>query len=593
MKKHIVFSVFLVCVLIIGFSLAACSIGGTGSTLSIDDSEPPPSMIFSNTTRDGFLYRLTITQKAAARAASDSFTPADGDSYALEIIKNEEVTNTSTGTIQGFANNTFTLKPSNSDTTFTVRISGEKIVSVTGSIAVQDSDTPVTPGTFAASGGGGGGGSSGGGGGGNSSSGGNGNSSGGDGGSTGGTGTTTPVSYPDPVEPVVNEIIEAYWSDENTINYGLKVSSGTLTLNGNAFYGMGANFYNLFNNSFRSTGVFDLGRAFQGLRVLAESKIPVIRFNVMGYDRATWYRTNVRDGVDTALYVNHRQAYLSALKALADEAERLHIGLIPSFIWCHDDIPNYYDEPLNYIGRADSQTVSHIRQFTQDIVDTLKDNKSVWGFEFGNELSLAADLPNWTEHTLPSPPWSARKTRTIEDKITADAVNYIYRVFAETVKANDPHNRMILSGNGEIRASQYNQWKHGTWTKDTVDQYREVSGYLNPNPMDTVTEHLYDISTFASGVQKLLDYARAVNKTAVIGEFGATIPTGTKPTAGNFETWNNFINIIVSNKVPLSLVWNYTAVGTTVEYSFNESTEYGRSILYLVISANNRFAELK
>jgi uncharacterized repeat protein (TIGR02543 family) len=168
MKRHSVFSILLAllaCLLALGLSLVACKNGTT------DDHEPLPSVVYENTARDSLLYRLTITQKAAARAASDTFTPAQGDSYKLEIIKEEEVKNTSTGTVQGITNDTFTLKPLNSDTTFSVKVSGEKITNVTGSIAVQGSDTPVTPGVFAtsSSGGGGGGGGSGGGGGGSSS----------------------------------------------------------------------------------------------------------------------------------------------------------------------------------------------------------------------------------------------------------------------------------------------------------------------------------------------------------------------------------------------------------------------------------------
>ncbi|MDR1804478.1 MAG: InlB B-repeat-containing protein [Treponema sp.] len=203
MKRHSVFSILLAllaCLLALGISLAACKNGTT------DDLEPLPSVVYSNTAKDGSLYKLTITQKPArATSASNSFTPAQGDSYKLEIMKEEEVENTSIGTVQSIANDTFTLKPSNSDTTFSVKVTGGQIASVTGSIAVQGSDTPVMPASFAATtsssggGGGGGGGSSS-----SNSQGGNsqgGNSQGGDQGNTktytvtfnanGGTGTVT------------------------------------------------------------------------------------------------------------------------------------------------------------------------------------------------------------------------------------------------------------------------------------------------------------------------------------------------------------------------------------------------------------------
>jgi uncharacterized repeat protein (TIGR02543 family) len=153
MKKQIVFLVLLACLLALGLSLAACNNG------AIDDPEPLTSVVYANTANDGSFYKLTVTQKAArAVSASGSFTPTAGDSYALEIIKEDKVENTSIGTVVGFTGDTFTLKPSNSDTTFSIKVSGEKITNVTGSIAVQGSDIPVTPGSFASSSSGGGGG---------------------------------------------------------------------------------------------------------------------------------------------------------------------------------------------------------------------------------------------------------------------------------------------------------------------------------------------------------------------------------------------------------------------------------------------------
>jgi len=183
MKKLGAFSLLLACLLAFGLVMFmfACS---NGTTV---EPEPPPSKVYSNITKDGTLYRLTITQKAAkAASAADSFTPAAGDSYLLEIIKDEEVVNTSKGTVQGFTNSVFTLKPSNKNASaFTVNVNGEKITGITGAIAVEGSETPFTAGTFASTTTGGGGGGGGGGTGGSSG----GSGGGGTGGSNGGGGT--------------------------------------------------------------------------------------------------------------------------------------------------------------------------------------------------------------------------------------------------------------------------------------------------------------------------------------------------------------------------------------------------------------------
>ena len=76
-----------------------------------------------------------------------------------------DVTKTSSGIIISFLNNAFTLKPSNSEVTFTIQINGETIVKISGTITLEDTGgTLKGPDTTGGGGGGGSGGSGGGGG---------------------------------------------------------------------------------------------------------------------------------------------------------------------------------------------------------------------------------------------------------------------------------------------------------------------------------------------------------------------------------------------------------------------------------------------
>ena len=131
---------FLVCGLMAVISLAFVACGGSGAETSITYTG----------SKDGETYSLEIT-KNTNRAA---YTPVTGDNYILTLGGK-----ISTGTVSGVNGNVLTLKPSNSETPFTATISGNTLVSLTGTITYTDNTTGSAPGELTPSGGGGGGGS--------------------------------------------------------------------------------------------------------------------------------------------------------------------------------------------------------------------------------------------------------------------------------------------------------------------------------------------------------------------------------------------------------------------------------------------------
>jgi len=160
MKKLIAFGLS---VLLLALVLAGCNNPA---------DEPLPGSVAYEYIKGGSTYKLTITQSTAKA----TYTPVSGDKYKLLIITGAQ-TKTSSGTISGFLNNTFTLKPSNSVVTFTVQVSGSTISKISGTITLEGSggtlsgpDTASVSNAGVGGGGGSGGGSSGSGGGGGGSS---------------------------------------------------------------------------------------------------------------------------------------------------------------------------------------------------------------------------------------------------------------------------------------------------------------------------------------------------------------------------------------------------------------------------------------
>ena len=84
--------------------------------------------------------------------------------------------------------------------------------------------------------------------------------------------STTP---PDSSQESSAEPKATYW--EQNENYGLQVKDGTLTLNDEPFYGIGANCYSLFNKSLAANFKTDI--PFATLETMKEYNVPVIRFN--------------------------------------------------------------------------------------------------------------------------------------------------------------------------------------------------------------------------------------------------------------------------------------------------------------------------
>ena len=110
-----------------------------------DDSTDNQTVKYEGKDVTGNTYILTITEKTN-RAV---YTPAEGDSYVLIIKIKGQPDKKSRGTVKGVsADGTFTLQPSvEGSDTFSVVISGEKISSVSGDIAVEGGDV-ITPRTF-------------------------------------------------------------------------------------------------------------------------------------------------------------------------------------------------------------------------------------------------------------------------------------------------------------------------------------------------------------------------------------------------------------------------------------------------------------
>lgn len=382
----------------------------------------------------------------------------------------------------------------------------------------------------------------------------------------------------------IAETKASYW--EQNENYGLQVKNGTLTLNDEPFYGIGANCYALFNKGLYSN--FKTEVPFATLETMKEYDVPVIRFNCGVFYASEMYY----------LSGTYKDAALNILKQIVDKAEELHIGLLPSFFWNIRCVSDYVGEPLAAWGDEDSKTRQHMREYTTEIVNLLKNSKAIFGWEFGNEINNLCEIPPeyWMEAEGMSRVEANEMMMTSIDAIDA------FEEFADIVSQNDPYDRMITNGNAILRNTQYAQHTTGAFSfTDTEDQHHEMNLKFAPGKMDVVSEHNYIFEyQLADGTLSLYELMKnsiakykTQGKAYIVGEF-AVLPSdadkGDTP-EDKYAKSSEMFRTMMSTRVQLSFIWNYDK-NLEIEYSFNENEERGQYLLQLLKQYNQEYQEI-
>ena len=119
---------------------------------------------------------------------------------------------------------------------------------------------------------------------------------------------------------------------------------------------------------------------------------------------------------------------------------------------------------------------------------------------------------------------------------------------------------------------------------------------MTPKPMNGMSEHVYDEPRVFSDlgelnlsyqVAKAKEAAATLGKAYYIGEF-----TGPKTARGDSTIVKRHYSMHLSQKVQLSLIWNYALKGD-IEWSFKAGTEYGNMAFGFMRRYNNKFKEIK
>jgi len=340
---------------------------------------------------------------------------------------------------------------------------------------------------------------------------------------------------------------------------GLTVSAdGQLLLRGTPFRGIGVNYFDAFYRTLKDPEDTGYRAGFAELKRLG---IPFVRVMGCGFWPTDW-----------KLYLEDRPRHFALLDGVVRSAEANGVGLIPSLFWHGAAVPDLMGEPRGAWGDPTSKTHAFMRRYVAEVVGRYKDSPALWGWEFGNEFNLGADLPNAAKHRPKIvPSLGTPATRSARDDLTHDAIVTAFAAFAREVRKHDAH-RIVSSGSSLPRPSAWHQWKERSWTQDTEAQFAERLLLDNPAPLSVVSVHVYPHAarrfgrqaTLAEVVAAAARTAGAARKPLFIGEFGAHVKDDPKAARAQFEA---LLAAVEEMPAPFAALWVYDFAGQDKDWN--------------------------
>jgi len=349
---------------------------------------------------------------------------------------------------------------------------------------------------------------------------------------------------------------------------GLYVREGVLMHAGAPFRGIGVNYFDCFARHLKDPADTSYE---QGFRELRERGIPFVRFMAAGFWPA-----------EMKLYRENPEEYFQRMDSVVQAAERIGVGLIPSLFWTLSTVPDLVGEPTSAWGDPKSKTHAWMRKYTSEVVKRYLRSPVIWGWEFGNEYNLAADLPNAKDHRPPVwPTLGTPSKRSEKDEMTHTMFRTALREFGKEVRKHDP-DRIIVSGNSIPRPTAWHQQKELSWTKDSPAQFTEMLLGDNPDPLDTLCIHVYapeDAERLATAAAA----SRRAGKPLFIGEFGVEGPR----TAESERKLADMLEQVQKLRIPFAALWVFDFAHQDKDWNVRHDNERAYQ-LEAIAEANKR-----
>lgn len=370
----------------------------------------------------------------------------------------------------------------------------------------------------------------------------------------------------------------------------LEVVDGHFRRGGELYQGIGVNYFDGFRRLLEFPHRKDEGiREYEaGLDIMAKYEIPFVRFAACGFYPKEW-----------KLYQENPEAYFALLDAFVAAAENRGIALIPTLFWAHFTVPDLCGEPLEAWGREVSETRKFMRRYTTEFVNRYGQSKAIWAWEFGNEFMQEADL----RFQAKSDYWVVPQLGTPEKRSAADFPSSAdmaaaYRDFAETVRKLDSK-RPLMTGDAILREGAWHLARGLGWKADSHEQWRESLIAANPQPIDTLSVHIYHPRTNGQGYpgqgpagtsldeqfRQLGEAAATSGKPVWLGEFGPGIDE--QDLAERRRQVGEMLELIQKHRIGLSAYWVFDSLNTDLAV-WNATEGNDNAFVFDMIRAANR-----
>lgn len=366
--------------------------------------------------------------------------------------------------------------------------------------------------------------------------------------------------------------------------------NGQLYKDGYPFRAIGVNYYDAFSDAAFGSKI---NRYKHGFIVLKRYNVPFARVMLGAY----WPS-------EFELYLKNKKKYFAIMDAVLAEAEKNGVGIIACLNWNFPVFSDLVSEPVSYWGRRDSSTTKLFNKYVTDMLNRYKDRSVIWAWEFSNEMSLYADLPNAEEFR---PEINKNKGtplfRTPADDLSRNDLSVAYESFLKLIKSKDG-SVLLSTGNALPRAYAYHNYISSSWSVDTAEEFCEILKIDNPSDFKLMSIHFYPkringydglgfsdyfgmpFVSASEMLDRVTSCASKSNQPVFVGEFGISSSKNTIEEKANFQY---LLDVIVKSNVSLASVWVFDFPYQSTTFNISNDS-YRRYQLQMIQEAN---AQLK
>lgn len=272
-------------------------------------------------------------------------------------------------------------------------------------------------------------------------------------------------------------------------------------------------------------------------------------------------------------YLHDPKKYFGLLDEVIAAAESQQVKLIPSLIWSAPNVSDLVNEPVSYWGKSGSLTREFMHRYVSEVIERYKASPAILMWEFGNEFSAYADLPNalkWWPRVSVDQGTPAERGKL--DLIRAQDCAAALAHFGSLARSLDPL-RPLSTG---LTLPLPNAWnlQHNKFDSDSREDFRRAIRQQTPDPLDVISVHLYPYNLKKRFGSLPVDYfdvlaevsaeAKASGKRLFVGEFGVEKMANRDIEKQEFR---RMLDALIHIKPDWAALWVYDFWGQSSDWS--------------------------